>query len=254
MRLRNWTAYNPELPDKKKLDDISLSVKQGEILGIAGLMGAGRTELAMSILGTYGEKVSGELYLDGKKVVNRSPKDAIKNGICYLSEDRKGNGLILGMDVKQNISLPNLPNITRNGVIDENEEIRFAEKYCKDLTIKTPSIIQLVANLSGGNQQKVVIAKWLMASPKVLILDEPTRGIDVGAKYEIYNIMNRLAKDGVAIIMISSELPEVIGMSDSILVMHEGRIVGEYRRGEATQEKIMQRAIGGRKNEKTRIS
>lgn len=244
--IKNWTVYNPELPDKKKLDNISFAVRKGEILGIAGLMGAGRTELAMSVLGTYGDKVSGELLVDGKKVINKNPRDAIKNGICYLSEDRKGNGLVLGMDIKENISLPNLPKISRRGVIDENEEIRIAEKHCGELQIKTPSIEQMVANLSGGNQQKVVVGKWLMASPKVLILDEPTRGIDVGAKYEIYNIMNELAKEGVAIIMISSELPEVIGMSDSILVMHEGRICGEYRREEATQEKIMRNAIGGR--------
>lgn len=244
--VKNWTVYNPELPDKKKLDNISFSVRKGEILGIAGLMGAGRTELAMSILGTYGDKVSGELFVYGEKVVNKNPRDAIKNGICYLSEDRKGNGLVLGMDIKGNISLPNMSKISNRGVINENEEIRIAEKQCNDLRIKTPSIEQTVGNLSGGNQQKVVIGKWLMASPKVLILDEPTRGIDVGAKYEIYNIMNELAKEGVAIIMISSELPEVIGMSDCILVMHEGRICGEYRRGEATQEKIMRSAIGGR--------
>ncbi len=252
--IRNWTAYNPELQDKKKLDDVSVSVREGEVVGIAGLMGAGRTELALSILGTYGLKVSGELYLDEKKIINKNPNDAIKNGICYLSEDRKGNGLILGMDIKKNISLPNLFNISKYGVINENEEIKYAEKYREDLKIKTPSIEHVVANLSGGNQQKVVIAKWLMALPKVLILDEPTRGIDVGAKYEIYNIINQLAESGVAIIMISSELPEIIGMSDTILVMHEGKIVGEYKRGEATQEKIMQSAIGGEEHEKTRIS
>ncbi|MHB8062619.1 MAG: sugar ABC transporter ATP-binding protein [Ruminiclostridium sp.] len=244
--VKNWTAYDPEIPDKKRLDNISLTLKRGEILGISGLMGAGRTEFALSLIGLFGINVTGEMILDGKKIVNKNPKDAIENRICYLTEDRKANGLVMGMDIKQNISLPNLWSISRNNVINESEEIKAAEKYCKDLKIITPSITQYVGNLSGGNQQKVCIGKWLMASPKVLILDEPTRGIDVGAKYEIYCIMNKLLEDGVSIIMISSELPEIIGMSNRILVMHEGRICGELGRDEATQEKIMFSAIGGR--------
>lgn len=245
--IRNWTVYNPELPDKIKLDDISFTLHRGEILGIAGLMGAGRTELAMSLLGLYGVKISGKVFLENKQLEKFTPRSAIKNGLCYLSEDRKGNGLVAGMDVKGNISLPNLGKITKFGVINSNEERKYAEKHVQDLRIKTASLEQLAGNLSGGNQQKVVVAKWLMSGPKVLILDEPTRGIDVGAKYEIYNIMNRLIDQGVAIIMISSELPEIIGMSDRILVMHEGRLSGEFLYGEVTQEKIMHCAIGGRR-------
>jgi ABC-type sugar transport system ATPase subunit len=244
--VKNWTAYDPELPGRKKLDNISLTLKKGEILGIAGLMGAGRTEFARSLIGLYGVNITGEIFLEGRKIVNKTSKDAIDNKLCYLTEDRKANGLVLGMDIKKNISLPNLRKITKNNVINENEEIRVAEKYCNDLKIRTPSIAQYVGNLSGGNQQKVSVGKWLMASPKVLILDEPTRGIDVGAKYEIYCIMNQLAEDGVSIIMISSELPEILGMSDRILVMHEGRICGEFMHDEATQEKIMLNAIGGK--------
>ncbi len=247
LEIRNWTVYNPELPDKIKLDNINLTLRRGEILGIAGLMGAGRTELAMSLLGLYGVKISGQVLLENRPIKTFTPGAAIKNGLCYLSEDRKGNGLVGCMDVKENISMPNLEKITKFGVINANEERKQADKQVRDLRIKTASLEQLVGNLSGGNQQKVVVAKWLMSGPKVLILDEPTRGIDVGAKYEIYSIMNRLIEQGVAIIMISSELPEIIGMSDRILVMHEGRISGEFLYGEATQEKIMLSAIGGRR-------
>jgi ABC-type sugar transport system ATPase subunit len=246
--VRNWTVGDPELSGKNRLENVNFVLHEGEILGIAGLMGAGRTELAMSIIGSYGTNISGELYLRGQRIFNKQPNDAIRNHICYLSEDRKGNGLVLGMDVKANISLPNLRNITVLFSINENEEIHIAEKYVQDLRIKTPSIEQKVNNLSGGNQQKVVVGKWLMANPTVLILDEPTRGIDVSTKYEIYLIMNELVKSGVAIIMISSELPEILGMSDRILVMNEGKITSEFSRGEATSEKIMQNAIGSRRN------
>ncbi len=247
--VRDWTVGDPEHGGRNKLKNISFSLREGEILGIAGLMGAGRTELAMSIIGSYGNHVAGELYLKGKRIFNRHPKAAIRNHICYLSEDRKGNGLVLGMNIKENISLPNLQSITELFSINENEEIHAAEKYVKELQIKTPSIEQKVKNLSGGNQQKVVVGKWLMASPTVLILDEPTRGIDVGAKYEIYLIMKELVKSGMAIIMISSELPEILGMSDRILVMSEGEITAEFNHGEATSEEIMHNAIGSSRNE-----
>jgi len=242
--VQNWTVYNPELPDKKVIDNVSFKSYKGEILGIAGLMGSGRTELAMSIFAAYGIKKSGKLLIDGKEVKITNPRTAINNGYCYLSEDRKKTGLVLDMDIKENITLASLEKIATFLGINKNEEIKESEKYVSNLKIKTPSIEQKVKNLSGGNQQKVVIAKWLLANPKVLVLDEPTRGIDVGAKFEIYNIMNKLSDQGVSIIMISSELPEILGMSDRILVMHEGKLVKELQRSEATQEKIMYYATG----------
>ncbi|WP_094546369.1 xylose ABC transporter ATP-binding protein [Petroclostridium xylanilyticum] len=245
LEVNNWTVYDPEMPDKILIDNVSFKARKGEILGIAGLMGSGRTELAMSIFGSYGSKISGEVKLDGEILKVKNPRDAIKAGLCYLSEDRKGNGLVLMMNIKDNISLASLNKVSNSGVINDNEEIKVSNKYVSELRIKTPSIEQKVANLSGGNQQKVAIGKWLMAQPKVLILDEPTRGIDVGAKYEIYNIMNELVDQGVCIIMISSELPEILGMSDRILVMHEGQLNGELSWEEATQEKVIFYATGG---------
>ena len=245
LEVKDWTVYNPEIPDKVLIDKVSFKSRKGEILGIAGLMGAGRTELVMSIFGAYGTKISGGLTLNGQKITSRSPNEAIKQGICYLSEDRKQYGLVLNMDIKANISLANLDSISSHMVINSNEEIKTGEKYTNDLRIKTPSIEQKTGNLSGGNQQKVVLGKWLMANPKVLILDEPTRGIDVGAKFEIYNIMNSLVDQGVSIIMISSELPEILGMSDRIIVMHEGTLNGELSWDEATQEKVIFYATGG---------
>ena len=244
--VKDWNVYNPELPDKKVLTEINFVAKKGEILGVAGLMGAGRTELAMSLFGAYGVKKSGSIKIEGKEMVIKNPRDAINNGFCYLSEDRKANGLVLMMDVKENISLASMNRISRKGVLNENEEIKTANDYVKALSIKTPSIEQKVNKLSGGNQQKVSLSKWLMANPKVLILDEPTRGIDVGAKYEIYTIMNQLVNEGVSIIMISSELPEILGMSDRILVLHEGKIAKELEYKDATQEKIMYYATGGK--------
>ncbi|MEM1486041.1 xylose ABC transporter ATP-binding protein [Oscillospiraceae bacterium PP1C4] len=245
MEVKNWTVQDPELSQKKAIDHVSFSVRKGEILGIAGLMGAGRTELFMSIFGCYGNQVSGEIWINNKKIKARTPQGIISEGISYLSEDRKGNGLVLIQDIKKNMSMASLERISKNGVVNENEEIRKTEKYVSDLSIKTPSIEQLVGNLSGGNQQKVVLGKWLMTQPKVLILDEPTRGIDVGAKFEIYNIMNRLVDEGVCIIMISSELPEILGMGDRILVMCNGSLSGELSWQEATQEKILHYATGG---------
>ena len=239
LELRNWSGYDPA-QGREIIKDISMNVKKGEIVGIAGLMGAGRTELAQSIFGNPAEyRLKGELFIHGQKKNFKNTSDAIKAGIAYVTEDRKGNGLILIQDVKQNISISNLKEISINGVINQNEEINVGNEYKKNLNIKTPSIAQTVGNLSGGNQQKVSVGKWLFAKPKILILDEPTRGIDVGAKYEIYTIMNELIKQGMSIIMISSELPEILGMSDRVYVVSEGRIAGELPIEEATQEKIM---------------
>lgn len=226
------------------LHDICFQVMKGEVLGIAGLVGAGRTETARAIFGADPID-SGSLEVLGKPVTIRSPQDAIKNGIGLVTEDRKQQGLVLGMSVRENETLANLGALSTLGFVRRREERAVAEKYKTDLAIKTPSIEQTVQNLSGGNQQKVVLAKWLFTGSKVLIFDEPTRGIDVGAKSEIYKLINELAAQGVAIIMISSELPEVLGMSDRILVMHEGTIAGELSRADATQEKIMHLATGG---------
>ncbi|MDK2903886.1 MAG: D-xylose transport system ATP-binding protein [Clostridiales bacterium] len=246
MEIRNYTVYDPDIPDRKLIDNVSFEIRRSEILGLAGLMGAGRTELVSSIFGGFGARREGEIYINGQKVEINSPIDAIHNGIAYLSEDRKRYGLVLLMDIAENIALPNYSKISRFSVIDNNKKIKYAQSYVKELNIKTPSITQKTANLSGGNQQKVVIAKWLMSEPKVLILDEPTRGIDVGAKHEIYNIMNELVEQGVAIVMISSELPEILGMSDRILVMHEGKFTGEFNYKDADQEIIMRAATGGK--------
>lgn len=245
LEVRDWVVYDPELTYRKVIDNVSFKAYSGEILGIAGLMGAGRTELFMSILGAYGTKVSGTVMLGGKQITTRNTGEIINSGISYLTEDRKGNGLVLMQDVRCNLSLSSLDSFLSLGLIDENKEIAASEHMVSELRIKTPSIEQRVENLSGGNQQKVVLGKWLMTSPKVLILDEPTRGIDVGAKYEIYTLMLELVKKGICIIMISSELQEVLGMSDRILIVHEGKITGEVMRGEADQEKIITYATGG---------
>ena len=243
LRLEDWSAYSPWL-GRDILKHVNVNVHAGEIVGIAGLMGSGRTELAKSIFGNPDHyRLSGKLYVKGEEQNFKNPHDAIKSEMAYVTEDRKGNGLILIQDVKQNISLANLKEITFGGVINENEEIVIANEYKRDLNIKTPSIEQKVRNLSGGNQQKVSLGKWLFVKPGVMILDEPTRGIDVGAKYEIYTIMNSLVAKGMSIIMISSELPEVLGMSDRVYVMSAGKVNGELPIAEATQEKIMELAI-----------
>jgi ABC-type sugar transport system ATPase subunit len=249
MEVRNWTLKDPELTERKLIDNISFSLRKGEILGIAGLMGAGRTELAMSLFGYYPKHSSGELYITGKKVNIKEPRDAITNGLVYLSEDRKRYGLNMIMDIEDNMTLPSLRELSKMGVINNSKKIVETKNYIQTLYIKTPSSKQMVKNLSGGNQQKVVLGKWLMTKPKILIVDEPTRGIDVGAKYEIYMILNRLIKEGVGIIMISSELPEILGMADRILVMHEGQLTGEVNASEATQEAIMTHATGRVNNE-----
>lgn len=245
MEVKDWSVPHPEIPNKLLIKQVSFEVKKGEILGIAGLMGSGRTELMMSLFGAFSTKGAGFLAMHGKPVRFRNPQEAIRHGFCYLSEDRKQYGLVLGMDIKQNTTLASLDKIASHYIINTNEEIRVSERYVKELRTKTPSVEQKTGNLSGGNQQKVVLAKWLMATPVVLVLDEPTRGIDVGAKFEIYNIMNGLVEQGVSIIMISSELPEVLGMSDRVLVMHEGKINGEMSREAASQEKVMFYATGG---------
>ncbi len=240
--VRNWTAYDYSV-SRQILTDVNINVRKGEILGIAGLMGAGRTEFALSVFGNPKHyRITGDIYVDGEKTEIHHPFDAIKAGIAYVSEDRKKDGLILEQDVKQNLSIASLRDFAHRVVINKNEEIRVAEEYRANLKIKTPSVESQVKKLSGGNQQKVSLGKWLLADPNILILDEPTRGIDVGAKYEIYTIMNSLVEKGMSIIMISSELPEVLGMSDRIYVVCEGKITGELSGEEATQEKIMKMA------------
>jgi len=246
MRVRNYSVANPDRPGKKVIDNVSFDVRRGEILGIAGLMGAGRTELVMSLFGAYPGAKSGDVEIDGRKVDIRSTKQAIREGLALVSEDRKKFGLVLNMDIKSNVSLASLAKIASGGVLDENREVAYGNEYLRSMRIKAPSVETVVGTLSGGNQQKVVIGKWLLTEPKVLILDEPTRGIDVGAKFEIYNIMNDLIRQGVAIVMVSSELPELLGMSHRVLVMSEGRLTGEFRAEEATQETIMTAATGGK--------
>mgnify|MGYP002514861271 CR=1 FL=1 len=244
LEIKNWTVDDPRL-NREILHDVNINVRKGEIVGLQGLMGAGRTELAMSIFGNpTGYKIkSGQILVNGEEKSFKNPRAAIQSGIAYVSEDRKGNGLVLIQDIKYNITLPNLKELTEKLAINENEEINVANEYKSSINIKAPSIMQKVVNLSGGNQQKVQIAKWLFAKPQVLILDEPTRGIDVGAKYEIYSLMNKLVEQGMAIIMISSELPEVLGMSDRLYVMSEGHITGELSAEEASEEKVMAMAI-----------
>ncbi len=239
--VRDWNVYHPLHADRKVSDNINISVRRGEVVGISGLMGAGRTELAMSIFGrAYGTRISGTAYKHGKEIDISTIDKAISNGIAYATEDRKVYGLILIEAIKDNITLANLNAISDSGIINEPKELTVTREYRDKLNIKCSSIKQLAVNLSGGNQQKVVLSKWLFASPEILILDEPTRGIDVGAKYEIYTIINRLASEGKGIILISSELPEILGVCDRIYVMSAGRMVGEVSAKDASQEIIMQ--------------
>ncbi len=224
--------------------DANFEVREGEILGVAGLMGSGRTELAKTIFGAY-KKTNGTIKINGKELHGNSITEAIKNGICYLSEDRKKEGCVLGLSVSDNMTISNLDSYQNKlFVLDKKKEASDVNDYIKKIRIKTPSPEQYIKNLSGGNQQKVILAKWLLTKPEVLIIDEPTRGIDVGAKKEIYELLNELKQSGKAIIMISSDMPEVLGISDRILVMSEGKITGEVSREEATQEKIMKLAVG----------
>lgn len=240
MEVSDWTVYHPVYQDKKVVDHVSFNVKRGEVVGISGLMGAGRTELAMSIFGrSYGSHISGTLKLDGKEVKLRNVKEAIDARLAYVTEDRKGNGLILTNPIRINTTLAKLDKVSSRGVLDADKETQVAEEYRQALRTKCPNVEQNVGNLSGGNQQKVLLAKWMFADPDVLILDEPTRGIDVGAKYEIYCIINQLVAQGKSVIMISSELPEILGMSDRVYVMNEGRMVAEFPIAQATSEAIM---------------
>ena len=240
MEVSDWNVFHPLYREKKVVDGVSLQVRRGEVVGISGLMGAGRTELAMSIFGhSYGANISGELKLNGRAVKLNSVHDAIQHGMAYVTEDRKVNGLILSNPIRVNTTLANLPGVSAGIVIDPDKEYAVADDYRKKLNTKCTGVEQKVGNLSGGNQQKVLLAKWMFADPDILILDEPTRGIDVGAKYEIYCIINDLVAAGKSVVMISSELPEVLGMSDRIYVMNEGRIVGEFKQADASQEKIM---------------
>lgn len=246
MEVKNWTVYHPDYHNIKVVDDVSFNLRRGEILAFCGPMGAGRTELMMSIFGkSYGSRSEGEVFINGNKANLHSCRAAMKAGLGYISEDRKNLGLILLQDIRTNISNSSLEKISRSGVVDGNREILVAEKYRKELNIRTPSVFQVTRNLSGGNQQKVVVSRSLMADPDIFIVDEPTRGIDVGAKSEIYSILNDMAAQGKSVIMVSSELPEALGMADRIYVMNEGKIKGMLMREEATQEKIMHLALVG---------
>ncbi len=247
--VRDWHVHHHLHPDRVVVKGVDLHARRGEIVGIAGLMGAGRTEFAMSVFGrSYGQRIRGEVRLKGQTVDVSTVERAVRHGLAYVTEDRKGWGLVLGDEIVRNVSLANLGGVSTRGVIDPGREFAVASDYRQKLGIRCSSVFQQVGNLSGGNQQKVVLAKWLFADPQVLIVDEPTRGIDVGAKYEIYTLMAELAAQGRTIVMISSEMPELLGMCDRIYVMNEGRFVAEMDGAQATQESIMRSIVtsGGR--------
>ncbi len=242
--IKNWVVHDPLNEERVVIHNVNMHFRKGEIVGLAGLMGAGRTELAMSVFGrAYGKRISGTLIKDGKEITLNNIGQAIANGIAYVTEDRKAAGLVHIQDIKRNITLANLKAITRGFVVNEDEEIKVGKDYRDRFNIKSSSVFQKAGNLSGGNQQKVVLSKWIFASPDVLILDEPTRGIDVGAKYEIYKIILQLAEAGKCVIMISSELPEILGITDRLYIINEGRVVGEMKTSEATQVDIMSTII-----------
>jgi D-xylose transport system ATP-binding protein len=243
LEIKNLTAFEVET-DKKLVDNISFAVRRGEVLGIAGLMGAGRSELLMSIFGAHLGKSSGEIYVEGKRVSINSPSAAIENGIGFVTEDRKRFGLILEQTILDNMTLAGLKQISGAFLTHRTRENVAAKQSMADLRVKANSPLTVAGTLSGGNQQKVVLGKWLLTKPKVLFLDEPTRGIDVGAKQEIYANINALAKQGLAIVMVSSELPEIIGLSDRVLVLHEGKLTGEFSKLEVTPERVMAAATG----------
>ena len=238
---RDWSVYHPIYTEKCVVNNISFNVKKGEVVGFSGLQGAGRTELAKSLFGkSYGSRISGQEFIAGKEVFLNSSRDAIVNGLAYVTEDRKTDGLILSETIARNTTLARMEKIAdKRGVVDVSKENMVANDYVKAMKTKTPSVLQKVGNLSGGNQQKVLLSKWMFAGPEVLFLDEPTRGIDVGAKYEIYSIINDMVGQGKSVVMISSDLTELLGMCDRIYVMNEGKITGEFSAEEATQEKIM---------------
>ena len=248
LEVKHFEVDHPVLAGEKQVKDASFYAAKGEILGIAGLMGSGRTELVTGIFGAFPKDARGEVYLEGEKLDLKSPQNAIDHGIGLVTEDRKAMGLVLGQSILQNMTISSLETVAnRWGIINKAQERKLANGYVEQLNIKTPGLSVAIDTLSGGNQQKVIVAKWLNTMPKVLILDEPTRGIDVGAKVEIYNLLNKLVEDGVTVIMISSELPEVMGMSDRILVMCEGEIAAELTREEATKELIMEYATGSKR-------
>jgi putative multiple sugar transport system ATP-binding protein len=242
--IKNWTVHHAEHAERKVIKGVNLQLRRGEIVGIAGLMGAGRTELAMSIFGrTYGQNISGEVVLNGKVIDTSTAEKAIRHGIAYVTEDRKGYGLVLDETIAWNTTLANLPAVARRTVVNEGTEFGVAQDFRQKLNIRSPNVFARTVHLSGGNQQKVVLSKWLFSEPEVLILDEPTRGIDVGAKYEIYTIIAQLAAEGKCVLMISSEMPELLGMCDRICVLNEGSFVAEFSAEEATQEKIMRSIV-----------
>ena len=241
LRIEDWTVHHPTDPDRIVVDSANLTVRAGEIVGLAGLMGAGRTELAMSVFGrSYGSNITGKVFLHGKEIRVATVSEAIDHGIAYATEDRKKYGLNLIEDIRTNISAANLSKVSRGGWVNSNEEIKVAEGFRQSMNIKAPTVLALTGKLSGGNQQKVVLSKWLYTDPQVLILDEPTRGIDVGAKYEIYTLINRLAEEGKAVLVISSELPELLGICNRIYTLSAGRITGVLPREQATQENLME--------------
>lgn len=244
LEVKNWTVHHPLYQERIVDDNISFKVHKGEVVGFSGLQGAGRTELAMSIFGkSYGTGISGEIFINGKPVKLNSPEQAIANGIAYVTEDRKTNGLILGESIRFNTTLANLKEVCNKGIIDTTKEKKVAEDMTAAMGTKTPTVEQKIGNLSGGNQQKALLGKWMFTNPDILILDEPTRGIDVGAKYDIYCLINKMVAEGKSVVMISSELPELLGMCDRIYIMNEGRMVGEVSSSEATQEVIMSHII-----------
>ncbi len=250
MEVKGWSVRHPIHPDREVIRNVSFTVRRGEVVGIAGLMGAGRTELAMSLFGhSWGGKVTGSVTLGGKPADLTSVPAAVNAGLAYVTEDRKALGLVLDETILKNTTLANLPGVSAKGVIDPNKERKVAESYRAQLATRTPSVFQKVVNLSGGNQQKVVLSKWLFTDPDVLILDEPTRGIDVGAKFEIYSIINTLADQGRGVVMISSEMPELLGMCDRIYVMNRGSFVGELTAAEANQERIMEMIMAAAQKE-----
>jgi D-xylose transport system ATP-binding protein len=241
---RNVTVEDPSVTGKLLVNNVSFGVRKGEVLGIAGLMGSGRSELLMTMFGAHVGRKSADVFIDGKRVQINTPCDAIENGIGFVTEDRKRYGLVLDQTILRNMTLAALDKLSGRFFTNEDAEAAAGERTASELRIKAASVFTIAGTLSGGNQQKVVLAKWLLTNPRVLFLDEPTRGIDVGAKQEIYAQINRLAEQGLAIVLVSSELPEVLGLSDRVIVLHEGRVTGEFRRAEATPEAVMACATG----------
>ena len=240
LEVTDWTVHHPLYPEKVVDDNISFKVHKGEIIGFSGLQGAGRTELAMSIFGkSYGTGITGKLKIHGKEVNLKNPHDAIRQGLAYVTEDRKTNGLLLNESIRFNTTLPRLDKVSNNGIVDRDKEGIVAEQMKEEMGTKTPTIEQVIGNLSGGNQQKALLGKWMFTEPDILIMDEPTRGIDVGAKYDIYCLMNQMVADGKSVVMISSEMPELLGMCDRIYVMNEGKLLAELKADETSQEEIM---------------